>query len=426
MRRFGVSGLVLWLATGCPSVDPYACDVDGQCVRNGVDGVCQDDTSRCAFPDQACASGFRYPDNADGGLADQCVEPSAASTGLSGSSSSSTGEDSAPGSTSLELSSSSSSSSDGATETTAGGCSLEPADPVTVVNAPGAEVAEATITTRALPAIRIESSANAIVRDLEITYAGSAGIVVSDSPGVVIERIRLHNAGAPEDGPAALSEIAIRVERSEGAQIRDIFVEDPRSGVVVIDSDDVLLERIWVDDVRGDVNSDGMGSDDGGDCVLLQTSERVELIGVGCTNEPNGFEPHAGVFVDRCTDVVIEDGVAENIDQQSGAGIRIHTLGEDSRRITVRDFDTVGGSHACYDTLGGLEVTLENTGCRNQSGTGWATSQFAGGPLRVVGGRYYNVGSLQCCNEANFAEFDVMQDQFVPRLPPAVVPPCEL
>lgn len=422
MRRFGISGVLAWLASGCPAVDPYACDVDGQCVRNGVAGVCEDSTSRCAFPDEDCGSGYRYPSNADAGLADQCVEPMSATTGSSGPVSTTTDASTGPGTTTLEVESSSESQS---AETTASGCTLQPGEPQSVVDTAAVEIAEQLIEARALPAVRVENSPGAIIRDLEVTFSGSAGIVVLDSPGVVIERVRLHNAGAPEDGPAALSEIAIRVERSDGAQIRDVFVEDARSGVVLIDSDDATLERIWVDDVRGDVNTDGQGSDDGGDCVLLQTSERVELTGMGCTNAPNGFQPHAGVFVDRCTDVVVEDGVAENIDQQSGAGVRIHTLGETSRRITIRDFDVLGGTHACYDTLGGLEVTLENTGCRNQEGRGWTISQFAGGPLRVISGRYYNVGTLQCCEE-DFEEFDVALDQFVPRLPPSVRPPCDL
>ena len=423
--RWALLVATLLVATGCPSVDPYACDVDGECIRNGVEGVCASSTSRCAFPDSACASGLRYPDITDRGLADQCVEPETASS-TSATSTSSSGSTGTAGSTSLEVDDTS--SSEAGPETTAGpGCTLDALEPQAIADSPTAEIAEATIVSRSLPAVRIENSPGAIVRDLDVTFAGSAGIVIADSPGVVIERIRLHNAGAVEGMPAALGEIAILVERSEGAQIRDIFVEDARSGVVVIDSDDVVLERIWVDDVRGDVNSDGEGSDDGGDCVLLQTSDRVELTGIGCTNEPMGFEPHAGVFVDRCNDVVIEDGIAENIDQQSGAGVRIHTLGDDSRRITVRDFDVVGGTHACFDTLGGLEVTLENTGCRNQAGWGWVTSQFAGGPLRVVGGRYYNVSTnLSCCNDDHFETFDVAQDQFVPRLPPAVRPPCDV
>jgi hypothetical protein len=408
----------LLAVTGCPSVDPFACDADGQCVLDGVEGVCTGSTSRCAFPDDNCASGLRYPDNADGGLADQCVDPVAPATTSSTSANptSSTGE--TVGSTTLEVDDPSSSEVGGSASTAGPGCTLDPLEPVAITDGTDIEVAEGTLVSRSLPAIRIEGSPNAVVRDLDVTFSGSAGIVISDSPGVVIERIRLHNAGAVEGMPAALGEIAILIERSEGAQIRDIFVEDARSGVVVIDSDDVVLERIWVDDVRGDVNTDGKGSDDGGDCVLLQTSERIELTGI---------EPHAGVFVDRCTDVVIEDGIAENIDQQSGAGVRIHTLGDDSRRITVRDFDVVGGTHACFDTLGGLEVTLENTGCRNQAGRGWVTSQFAGGPLRVVAGRYYNVSTaLSCCNDDHFETFDVALDQFVPRLPPAVRPPCDL
>lgn len=383
-------------------------------------GICETATSRCAFPDDGCGSGFRYPPGTDRALGGECVqpEPSTTSTGLAASESTggSTGDTSA-------------STDQGTTtgsESTGSQCTLAPADPSSWSDEAQLEVAEQTIVSADIPALRIEDSPNAVVRDLDITFEGSAGIVITDSPGVTIERIRLHNAGAPESGPASLSEIAIRVERSNGAVIRDVFVEDARSGVVVIDSDDATLERIWVNDVRGEVNSNGKGSDEGGDCVLLQTSARVTLTGMGCTNEPDGFEPHAGVFVDRCADTVVEDGIAENIDQGSGAGVRVHTISEDERGITVRDFDVVGGSHACYDVYGGLDVTLENTGCRNHDGTAWASYMFGGGPYRVIGGRYYNVERLQSLDTSVYDVFDVMLDQFVPRLPPAVRPPCDL
>lgn len=409
MRRNSRVALALVLGcAGCPAVSPYACDEDAQCVRNGASGACQAETERCAFPDDVCASGLRYPSSIDGGFANECVDP------LPASSSSSTTEPE------VEPESSSSST------TTGNVCTLEPSEAITIIEDADALVAEAEIVTQGLPGVRVQQSPGVVVRDLDVTFSGSAGIVITDSPNATIERIRLHNAGAPKDGIAATSEIAIRVERSNGIQIRDIFVEDARSGVVVIDSEDVTLERIWVDDVRGDINTDGKGDDIGGDCVKLETSTRVELIGLGCTNDPSGFEPHAGVFVDRSSDVLVQDGIAENIDQQSGAGVRVHTNDGMSQGVVIRDFDTVGGTHACFEAVEGVDVLFENTGCRNQQGIGWLSSPPISGPVRAVGGRYYNVfEAVQCCSNEAFTEFDAAEDQFEPRLPPAVRPPCD-
>ncbi|MBV1857615.1 MAG: right-handed parallel beta-helix repeat-containing protein, partial [Nannocystaceae bacterium] len=392
MRRLGLfSVALLWMSTGCPSVDPYACSGSRQCIRDGVVGACEPSTSRCAFPDDQCPSGLRYPPGTDSGLSGTCAEVAGTSSSTSAvSTNSSTGLGSEGSSSTTEFGTHGSSTG---ASSTAASCQLQPASADSWSDTPGIEVSEATITTRGVPAVRIDNSPGAVVRDLEITFEGTAGIVITDSPNVTIERIRLINAGAPKSGPASLSEVGIVLQRSSGGVIRDIFIEDARSGVVVLESDDTTLERIWVNDVRGEVNTDGIGSDEGGDCILLQSSQRVTVSGMGCTNEPDGFEPHAGVFVDRCTDVVVQDGIAENIDQQSGAGVRVHTLGKTSERITIRDFDVVGGTHACYDTLGALDVTFENTGCRNQQGVAWTESQFAGGPLRVVGGRYYNAVS---------------------------------
>ncbi len=408
-------------AGGCPSVDPYACTAAEQCVRGGTRGICEPSTSRCAFPDEACESGWRYPERTDAGLGGVCLEPAGSTTSSSGTTgeafTSTTGDSSSIGSSSESTTTPSSS-------TTEDACALVPSEPQTYSGENALEVAELDITAEGVPALRIEGSPGALVRDLEISFSGSAGIVVVDSPGTIIERVQLRNAGAPKTGHAALSEIGIRVERSEGVVIRDVYVEDARSGVVVIDSDDAVLEQIWVQDARGEITSTGRGSDEGGDCVLLQTSTDVRISGFGCTNTPDGFEPHAGIFVDRCTGAVVEEGIAENIDQGSGAGVRVHTNDETSNNVVVRDVDVVGGSHACYDTVEGRDVTFENTGCRNHDGNAWMESFVTPGPLRVIGGRYYNVANVSCCDEAEFTEFDAVLDQFVPRLPPAVVTPC--
>jgi hypothetical protein len=49
----------------------FACAGDGDCVLAGEPGVCVD--GNCAYPDDGCASGLRYPAGLGGALAGQCV-----------------------------------------------------------------------------------------------------------------------------------------------------------------------------------------------------------------------------------------------------------------------------------------------------------------------------------------------------------------
>ncbi|MEM6294881.1 MAG: right-handed parallel beta-helix repeat-containing protein [Myxococcota bacterium] len=406
----------------CPSVDPFLCASSGQCIRNGEVGVCEPSTSRCAYEDPDCESGLRYPSSTDRGLGGVCVEPGTGTSGQADATSTTSAEDLSTSSGAAELTTLADATDEGGASTAAT-CVLEPTRPITHTDVMGPEVAEASITASTVPAVRIDNSPDAFLHDLDITFAGTTAIVIEDSPGARIQRVRLHNVGAADRGPAAVGEFGIRIERSDGVLIEDVYVEDARTGVAVLDSSDITIERVWVVNARGDVNSDGKGSDDGGDCILLQTTEDATVREWGCTNTPSGFEAHAGVFVDRSSNVLVEGGIADEISQASGAGVRIHTTTPRSGFVTVRDVDVVGGRHSCFDTLGGREVTFENTGCRNHPGIAWLGSFDIEGPMRVIGGRYYNVNETSCC-EGDFVEFDVVEDQFVPRLPPSVAAPC--
>ncbi len=412
-------------ALGCPSVSPFVCGSSGQCVREGTVGVCQPDTARCAYEDPRCATGFRYPESTDLGLAGTCVDASSAAT--TGSPSTGTPD---PIDTTDPLASSTSSTSASEADTTsdetttgAPTCTLEVSAPIAHADAPGIDVGAHVIDATDVPAVRIENSPDARLHDLELTYSGTTAVVVLDSPRTHIERLRIRNVGIQGPGPAAASEFAIRVERSNDVVIEDVYVEDARTGVAVLDTDGVTIERVWVVNARGDVNTDGRGEDDGGDGILLQSCTAATIRDFGCTNTPDAFQAHAGIFIDRCFDVLVEGGIADEITQQSAAGIRIHTTTRESGSITVRDFDVVGGRHACFDTLVGRDVTFENTGCRNQPDIGWKGSFDIEGPMRVLGGRYYDVAQTSCC-DGDYVEFEASEDQFVPRLPPATQAPC--
>ncbi len=414
-------GGTLWFGAGCPRIDPFACERAEQCVLNGEQGVCDVATDRCAYPDADCPSSLRFPSPTDQGLAGTCVPPTG---GGSSSGDSSPVSTTGSGSEFTVGGPVESSEGDGTTSspTTGPGCVLQPSMPLAFDGESDLIVEQLSIDARATGALRIRNSPGAVVRDLEVKFSGNAGLVIEDSPGVVVERIHLINAGVSGSGAAAAGEVAVRVERSSGIQIRHVFARDPRSGIVVIDSDDVVIEDIVVQNSRGEINTDGEGSDEGGDCVLLQRCDGAAVRRFGCTNEPDGFEGHAGVFVDRSSHVVVEEGIASEFTQQSGVGVRVHTTDETSTDVLIRAVHVVGGTHACFDILGGREVTLEDTGCRNNEGTAWLGSFEIEGPMRAVGGRYYEVGEV--VTEGAFVDFCACEDQFVPRLPPDVRAPC--
>jgi hypothetical protein len=300
-------------------------------------------------------------------------------------------------------------------------CELAASSPVAFQGQRDLVVERLSIDASGTAAVRITDCPGAIVRDLEIRFAGNAGIVIQNSPNAVIERVTLVNAAAPASGPAAAAEIGVHVEDSLGVEIRHVFVTDARSGIQVLGSDDAVIEDFVVHNARSETKT---GNDSGGDCLLVQSGANTIVRRFGCTNDPVGVNAHAGIFVDRAPGTRVEDGVANNVISSSDAGVRVHTQ-EGTGGIVVQSVDVVGGTHACFDIVYGDDVTLVDTGCRNNEGHGWSGSQVVG-EIRVQQGRYYNLGlGTQCCGEP-FVEFDVVPDQFVARLPPDVAAPCSV
>lgn len=74
---FALGGLGA-IASGCGS-STFACSNDSQCQSDAA-GTCQAN-GYCSFPDEACPSGQRFGDAAPSGVADECVEPEAATDG---------------------------------------------------------------------------------------------------------------------------------------------------------------------------------------------------------------------------------------------------------------------------------------------------------------------------------------------------------
>jgi hypothetical protein len=69
-----VLGVCLLLGVGvvgCLGKPQFECGAGGDCLQNGVQGVCQP-TQFCSFPDSSCDSGQRYGD-LSGPMANQCV-----------------------------------------------------------------------------------------------------------------------------------------------------------------------------------------------------------------------------------------------------------------------------------------------------------------------------------------------------------------
>ncbi len=84
------------LAAACQS-NSFSCGDDSECTVQGVAGVCEDN-GVCSFPDEECASGRRYGQQAPAELAGVCVQGSeGSSTGLASSEGSSSGAGSSSG-----------------------------------------------------------------------------------------------------------------------------------------------------------------------------------------------------------------------------------------------------------------------------------------------------------------------------------------
>lgn len=68
----GAAAMAAIAAAGCSGPQVFSCQNDNQCTLEGVTGRCED-TGYCSLPDGACASGYRYADQAAGELAGECV-----------------------------------------------------------------------------------------------------------------------------------------------------------------------------------------------------------------------------------------------------------------------------------------------------------------------------------------------------------------
>lgn len=59
---------------GCLNIGAYTCTDSNQCRKGSEPGFCQP-TGYCSYQDPVCPTGFRYGDEAEDGLAGECVEP---------------------------------------------------------------------------------------------------------------------------------------------------------------------------------------------------------------------------------------------------------------------------------------------------------------------------------------------------------------
>ena len=65
-------GAALGYAAGCGSSASFVCAADGECSLAGTPGICAD--GYCAYPDDACGSGYAYPVSSPSGKGGQCVD----------------------------------------------------------------------------------------------------------------------------------------------------------------------------------------------------------------------------------------------------------------------------------------------------------------------------------------------------------------
>lgn len=122
VRELGVLAALL-VACGCSGASVFQCTDETECSVGGQAGFC-DAPGYCSFSDAACPSGRRFGSLAGMGLADECVQGAAGSTGVADSSTS-VGPSSGSGGSSSSSSmppqtSSSSSTTDVASESSTG------------------------------------------------------------------------------------------------------------------------------------------------------------------------------------------------------------------------------------------------------------------------------------------------------------------
>lgn len=78
-------GLLMIVLGSCQPVEAFECERDADCTLAGTQGICAP-TSRCAYPDPDCASGYAYPPGAGESLGGVCLPPGVVETSSSGGS----------------------------------------------------------------------------------------------------------------------------------------------------------------------------------------------------------------------------------------------------------------------------------------------------------------------------------------------------
>jgi len=138
-------GLSLWTGVGCLQIDPFLCQIDSDCIVDGVSGRCMVSEQTCVYPDGGCAvtqwstaSGECVPGPADSGADVGSGEGSAGAT-----SDSQTGEGtlSLDGSTTSPSTNPGDSSGDGPMEETTSGSPVGCQGPVDELTAQGVVMA---------------------------------------------------------------------------------------------------------------------------------------------------------------------------------------------------------------------------------------------------------------------------------------------
>ncbi|MEM6995008.1 MAG: hypothetical protein AAF721_31130 [Myxococcota bacterium] len=113
-RTLGFTAGLLAAAISCGEPAAFSCVEDSECVLSGVEGQCQA-TGSCAYPDDACVSGWSYPAGAPAELAGRCIDAAGTEDGLTSSGGESTTTSGGTASTGLAVDGTTASPTDGTT-----------------------------------------------------------------------------------------------------------------------------------------------------------------------------------------------------------------------------------------------------------------------------------------------------------------------
>ncbi|MCR9162791.1 MAG: hypothetical protein ACE37F_02510 [Nannocystaceae bacterium] len=78
-----VAALLSVVLGSCQPAEAFECSRDADCTLAGAQGICAP-TSRCAYPNEDCASGYAYPEGAGPSLGGVCLPPGAVESGGAG------------------------------------------------------------------------------------------------------------------------------------------------------------------------------------------------------------------------------------------------------------------------------------------------------------------------------------------------------